>query len=125
MGVKVTSLDKSVFFRTQQWFGYGYGGGRFRDPDPKNLRNGTLKVNGNFETGEERAALGIISIRVGDLLISGSIEFAWYISCRIKGGIRGDSYGGNKATYLDTGIGKVRDADSEGIILDSGEYEEK
>ena len=49
------TMDKSVFFRTQQRFGYGYewggGGGGFRDPNQTNLGNGILKVNANFETG--------------------------------------------------------------------------
>ena len=31
-----------------------------------------LKVDENFETSEQRKALGIISIHVGDLLIRGS-----------------------------------------------------
>ena len=34
-----------------------------------------MKVNGDFETGEERAVLGIIPIRGGDLLIAGSRGF--------------------------------------------------
>ena len=43
----VTSLDKSVFFRTQQGFGYGYGG-EFRDPNLPNLDNGILKGEWKF-----------------------------------------------------------------------------
>ena len=35
------------------------------------LDKGILNANGNFETGDKRDVLGIISIRVGDLLISG------------------------------------------------------
>ena len=42
----------------------------------------------------------------------------------VKGKFGACSYGGgNKATYVGMGIAKVGDADSEGIILDSDNYE--
>ena len=76
-GAGVTSLDKSVFFWTQQGFDYGYGV-KFRDPNPPNLDKGILKINENFEAIDKRKVLGIISIHVDDLLISGSIDFNDY-----------------------------------------------
>ena len=72
-------MGKSVFFRNRQRFGYGYGE-KSRAPDQTNQDKGILKVNENLETGDERKVLGIISIRVDDLLISGSSEFSEYIS---------------------------------------------
>ena len=65
---EVSSLDKSVCFWTQHGFGYGYGG-KFRDPDLTNLDKGILKVSENFETDGEGKAMGIIDMRVADLLI--------------------------------------------------------
>ena len=52
-GWGVTSVDKSVFFRTQQGYDYGYGGG-FRDPNSPNRDKGILKGDGNFETIGQR-----------------------------------------------------------------------
>ena len=82
-GGNVTSLDKSVFFLTQQDFDYGYALG-VRDKNTSNLDQGVLNVNGNFETGERRTAIGFIAIHVGDLLISGSDMFIEYIAQRMK-----------------------------------------
>ena len=48
----VTTLDKSVFFRTQQGFGYGYGKG-FRYQITQNLDKGILKVQEDPETSEK------------------------------------------------------------------------
>ena len=42
-------------------------------------------MTGNFETDDKRDVLGIIAIRVGDLLISGSDLFDGYISGQLKG----------------------------------------
>ena len=92
-GGEVTSLDKSVFSGLNRGFGYGYGG-KFCDPNSPNLDKGILKVGGNFETRDKRKALGIIAIRVDDLLISGSAVFIEYISKRMKGKFEADSYGG-------------------------------
>ena len=78
MCVWITSLCKYVVFWTQDGFGYGYGG-RFRGPNQEHLDKVALKVNGNFETGGRRTALGIIAICVEDLLISGISEFIGYI----------------------------------------------
>ena len=83
VGWGVTSLDKSVFFRTQQGFDYCYGEG-FRGKNTPNLYKGILKVGENFETRDTRKVLGIIDIRVGDLLISGSEDFIEYISLKMK-----------------------------------------
>ena len=66
----VTTLDKSVFFRTQQGFGYGYGKGP-RDQNTPNLDKGVLMANEDFETSDQRDVIGIVAIHVGDLLISG------------------------------------------------------
>ena len=45
------------------------------------------------------------------------------ISKRMNGEFEEDSYEGNKAAYLGMGIEKVSDSNSEGIILDSDNYE--
>ena len=82
-----------------------------------------LKANGNFETNEQRNALGIISIRVGDLLISGGDVFAEYISQRRNAKSDVDRYGGNKSTYVGMEIEKANDSDAEGIIHASDNYE--
>ena len=75
----VTSLYKSVFFWTQQGFGYCYGKG-FRDRNTPNLDKGILKANDGFETSAQREVIGIVSIRVDDLLISGSGMFIGHIT---------------------------------------------
>ena len=80
----VTSLDKSVFFGTQQGFDYGYGKG-VRDQNTPNLDKGILKANQDFETSEQRNAIGIIAIRVDDLLVSGNGMSVVYISQKMKG----------------------------------------
>ena len=79
----VTPLDKSVFFWTQQGFYYGYGVG-FRGENTSNLDSGILKVGENFETREQRKAIGIIAIHVGDLLISWSEMSIEYIAQGMK-----------------------------------------
>ena len=76
-GGGVASLDKSVFFWTQQGFNYGYGA-KFRDPNSPNIDKGILKVSGNFETIAQRNALCIIAIRVDDLLIPGDILYGTF-----------------------------------------------
>ena len=51
---QVTSMDKSVFFWTQQGLTMGiWVWGGFRDPSQTNLDEVILKENGNFETGEK------------------------------------------------------------------------
>ena len=45
--------------------------GGFRDPNSPNVDKVILMVIGNSETIERRNALGIIAIRVDDLLIPG------------------------------------------------------
>ena len=59
-------------------------GGNFATPDQTNLDKGITEANGNFETDGERKFLGIIAIRAGDLLISGSGGFTEYISWEMK-----------------------------------------
>ena len=86
-------------------FGYGYGR-KFRDPNSPNLERGIFKANGNFGDIEQRQALGIIDVRVDDLLISGGDFFTEYASKRMKGKFEVDRYGGNKATYLGMKIGR-------------------
>ena len=54
--------------------------GEFRDPNQTNLDEGILRANEKFATGEKRKFLGILSINVDDLLISGSSEFTEYTS---------------------------------------------
>ena len=49
------------------------------------MDNGVLQVNETPKTSDGRTVLGIIDIRVGDLLISGSSEFSEYISCGASG----------------------------------------
>ena len=122
MGGEVTSLDKSVFFWTRQGFEYGYGG-KFRDPNSKNLDKGILNANGNFETSDKRQALRTIDIHVGDLLISVSDVFIAYIPLGVKGKSNVDRSGGNKATYLGMGIGKSSGSDVAGVIPDPENYE--
>ena len=74
----VTSLDKSVFFWTQQGFGHGYGK-EFRVHNTTNLDKGIFKAHEAFYTSEQRGIIGIAEIRVVDLLISGSGMYIWYI----------------------------------------------
>ena len=76
-------------------FEYGYGG-EFRDPNSPNLDNGILKANAKFGATEQRNVLGIIDIRVDDLLIAGG-DFFYRIHFREN--VRKsevDSYGGTK-----------------------------
>merc|ERR1712112_657617 len=82
-GGKVASLDKSVFFWTQEGFSYEYGR-RYRDPNKNNIGKNEFKVNENFPNEEKRIAMGLIAIHVGDLLISGSGNSLEYITFRMK-----------------------------------------
>ena len=121
-GRKLLPLDKSVFFWTQQGFGYGYGKG-FRDRNAPNLNNGIMKANEDFETSERRNAIGVIAISVEDLLISGSGMFIDRITQKMKEKSEADSYEGNDATYLGIEIAKVGDGEFGGIALGSVNYE--
>ena len=89
------------------------------------MDKGILQVNENSEAWWGRTAWAIISIGVGDLLISGSSEFIEYISFGWVGGIDVDSYGGNKETFPGMGIAKLGDSDSVCVILDSDNYADK
>ena len=61
------------------------GTGGYLYPDQENPDNGgALKVNGNSETGDGRTVLGIVSIQVADLLISGISGFIEYIYWGMK-----------------------------------------
>ena len=60
-------------------------GGDFRDRDLTNPGKGILESNENFETDAIRKVLGIIDIRDGDLLISGSGGFTEYTSWGCRG----------------------------------------
>ena len=82
------------------------GLGGFRDPNPSNLDKGISKVSANFETRDKREVLGIISIHVDDLLISGSSDFTDYISWEMGGGNRGGYLRWGRGTYLGSGIKK-------------------
>ena len=82
-GWGVTSLGKSVFFWAQQGFGYGYWE-KFRGPNLANLGKCILKANGNVETIDKMEVLGIVSLHVDGLLISGSIDFTDYISWEME-----------------------------------------
>ena len=86
-------LDKSVFFRTQQGFGYGYGTG-FSDRNNTNLDKGIWKAGEDFDTSEQRNVIGIIAIHLGDLLIAGSDMSIWYISQKMKETFGADRYWG-------------------------------
>ena len=79
-GGGANSIDKTVFLSDSTKFGYEYGVG-FRDKNTSNLDHGILKVEENFETGEQRNAIGLVSIR-DDLLNSGSEMFIEYITHR-------------------------------------------
>ena len=83
VGGEVTSLDKSVFFWTQKGFEYGYGM-CFRDTNTPNIDKAILRGDEDFETCEQSNVIGLISIHVGDLLISGSEMFTEYITRRMK-----------------------------------------
>ena len=62
---------------------YEYGIG-FRDKNTANLDHGILGVRDGLETGEQRKAIGPISIHGGDLLISGKEMFGKYITQKWK-----------------------------------------
>ena len=117
----VTSLDKSVFFWAKQGFGYGYGEG-FRDQNTPNLDNGLLKLGGYFETSEQGGVIGIISIRDGDLLISGKDMFFECISHRMNGKSEVDIYGWGEAANAGVEIAKVGNGEFRGIAIDSNNY---
>ena len=74
-----------------------------------------------FETSDQREVIGIISIHVGDLLISGSDMFIDHIT-QNGGKSELDSYGGNVSTYLRMEIAKANDGEFGGITSDSGNY---
>ena len=56
-----------------------------RGPNTKNLDYRILKAGEGLESIERRGDIGIIAIRVGDLLISGSDMFTDYITPKMKG----------------------------------------
>ena len=121
---EVTSLDKSVFFWTRQGFDYGYGRG-FRDQNNTNLDKRIFKAIEDFDTSEQRNVIGVIAIRVDDLLISGSDMFIEYIPHKMNGEFEADSYEGNEATYLRMEITQTNNEEFDGIILDANNYEGK
>ena len=84
-----------MFFWTRPGFDYGYGVG-FRDKNSSNLDNGILKVGENFETCEQRNVIGLIAIRVDDLLISWSEMRIEYTTQGMKAKSEVDSYGENE-----------------------------
>ena len=49
-----------------------------------NLDQGIFKINEFFETNEKRDVIGLIAMRVDDLLIPGSETFIRYITQRMK-----------------------------------------
>ena len=74
---------------------------------------------------EKRIATGLISIHVGDLLISGSGNFLEYITFRMKEKFEVDAFEENKAIYLGMKIEKIDTPDFKGVILDSSNYDDK
>ena len=101
-----TSIDNSVFCRTQRGFGYGYGSG-FLDRNNPSLDKGILKLHeGSHDIGL-RIVIGIISLRAGDLWISGSWFSRKYISEIMEKKSDVCSYGGNESTYLRMGVAKT------------------
>ena len=62
-GGNATSLDKSVFFRTQEGLSYEYGR-KFRDQNRSNLGENEFKVNEIPPSGEKRKVMGPIAIHV-------------------------------------------------------------
>ena len=99
MCAEVTSIGKSVFFRTHHGLDYGYGG-KYRDSNPPNLDKCILKENDNFDPIDKRKGLRILSIHVADLLISGSSDFIDYIACGMKENLSWVDMGGiNQLIY--------------------------
>ena len=62
-------------------------GGGFRAADLTNLYKGIPEVDENFGADGKRKFFRIISIRVDDLLISGSDGFTEYIYWEMDGGL--------------------------------------
>ena len=78
----------------------------FKCEESSNLDKCILNANWNFGAIDKRGFLGIISIHVGDLLISGSSDFTDYNSWEMKEKIEAVSYAENQETYLRIGIKK-------------------
>ena len=124
-GGEVTPLAKSVFFRTQQCFEYGYGMG-FRDKNTSNLDKVTLEGGARISGhANKEIPFGIIAIHVGDLLISGSEMFTEYITRSMKGEFEADRYEEIEAAYLGMRISKVNSENCDGVISDSNKYEDE
>ena len=77
----------------------------------------------NFETGEQRKAIGLVAIHVDGILIPGSETFVEYITQRMKEKFESDRYGENEAIYLWMGIPTVNSEDSDGVVSGSDKYD--
>ena len=82
-------------------------------------------MTGNFETDDKRDVLGIIAIRVGDLLISGSDLPIWVYFGKMKVDSGLFAMVGDQSTYLGVKIKKVGDSDFVGLVLDPNDYKDK
>ena len=65
-----------------------------------NLDQTIFKVNEDFETKEERKAMGIIAIRDEEIFMSGNEMFLAYINQRIQEGLGVGSYGENESVFM-------------------------
>ena len=67
--------------------------------------------------------MGLVAIRVDDILVSGGDMFIEYITQRMEEKSEVGRYGENEATYLGMDISEVNNDDFDGIVAGSNKYE--
>ena len=83
----------------------------FRGKNNANLDHNILEGNEDFETDGRRKSMGIIGIRVADILISGKEMFVEYTTQRINKELEADIYEGNETIFTGMGISKENNAE--------------
>ena len=85
----------------------------FRGKNNANLDQNILEINEDFETDGRRKAMGIISMRVEDILISGKEMFVEYTTQRINKELEADSYEGKETIFMGMGISKENNEEAQ------------